>query len=78
MSIEGVKFCDMCGGAIGLDDIAPVKVGEDGHLIQLHLHNRHANDCLAHKLTELAELHARSVIAAVMNDRAEEPVQHQA
>lgn len=78
MSIEGVKFCDVCGGAIGLDDIAPVKVDDDGHLVQLHLHNRHANDCLAHKLTELAENHARRVIAAVMESSPEEPVQYKA
>lgn len=59
MSIEGVKFCDVCGGAIGVDDIAPVRVNEEGHLAQLHLHNRHSSDCLARKLSELAEQYAK-------------------
>src|SRR5581483_9917555 len=58
MSIEGIQFCDMCGGAISLHEVAPVRVAESGHLVQLHLHNRHADDCLARKLSELAEQYA--------------------
>jgi hypothetical protein len=78
MSIQGMRFCDVCGGVIGLDDIAPVKVDEDGHLVQLHLHNRHANDCLAQKLTELAEQHLTANLAAVNDGVSQEPVQHEA
>jgi hypothetical protein len=55
MSTGGNKFCDVCGGAIGLDDLAPVKVEEEGHFVQLHFHNRHETDCLAQKLMSLNE-----------------------
>jgi hypothetical protein len=62
MSIEGIKFCDHCGGAIFLDDVAPVKMERDGHLQLFHFHNRHKTDCLAQEIlqleTELAELAA--------------------
>jgi hypothetical protein len=51
MSIEGTKFCDRCGGAIFLDDLAPVKMEKDGHLQRLHFHNRHGEDCLAQELS---------------------------
>jgi len=58
MSFEGIKFCDLCGEAIFLDDLAPVKIVKDGHLQRLHFHNRHSEDCLARELslleTELA------------------------
>jgi hypothetical protein len=53
MSIEGIKFCDHCGGAILLDDLAPVKMEKDGHLQRLHFHNRHNADCLAQELSLL-------------------------
>ena len=78
MSIEGVKFCDICGGAIGRDEIAPLKVDEDGHLVQLHLHNRHANDCLSHKLTELAEAYFSRLQATMSAATSQEPVPNQA
>src|SRR5258708_40339758 len=55
MSIEGIKFCDLCGGAIYLGDVTAVKIEEDGHLAQLHFHNRHANDCLTQKLAALED-----------------------
>ena len=58
MSIEGIKFCDLCGEAISLEDLAPVKVEKEGHFQRLHFHNRHGEDCLAQELslleTELA------------------------
>jgi hypothetical protein len=58
MSIEGIKFCDLCGEAILLDDLAPLKIEKDGHFQRLHFHNRHHEDCLAQELslleTELA------------------------
>ena len=78
MSIEGVKFCDLCGGAIGRYDITPMKVGEEGHVILLHLHNRHRGDCLAQKLTQLADQYAMGMLAALSDGNAQEPVQHQA
>jgi hypothetical protein len=78
MSIEGVKFCDVCGGAIGVDDIAPVRVDEDGHLVQLHLHNRRRDDCLAQKLLQLAEQYASGTAAAVSDGSAQEPAQQEA
>jgi hypothetical protein len=55
MSLEGIKFCDLCGAAIIPVDLAPVKLEEDGHLVQFHYHNRDENDCLAQKLVELTE-----------------------
>jgi hypothetical protein len=58
MSIEGIKFCDLCGEAISHDDLAPIKIEKDGHLQRLHFHNRHREDCLAQEIsfleTELA------------------------
>lgn len=77
MSIEGAKFCDVCGDAIGIDDIAPVRVDEGGHLAQLHLHNRHSNDCLAQKLSQLAEQYANATLAPESGGSAEEPVRHE-
>jgi hypothetical protein len=53
MSIEEMKFCDLCGGAICLGDLTAVKIEEDGHLSQQHFHNRHPHDCLAQKLAAL-------------------------
>jgi hypothetical protein len=78
MSIEGVRFCDVCGGVIGMDDIAPVRVDEDGHMVQLHLHNRHANDCLEQKLTALAQQYSSRALAAVSDESPQEPVQREA
>ena len=74
MSIEGVKFCDICGGAIAVDDIAPVRVDEEGHLVQLHLHNRHRNDCLAQKLAQLAQKYASAAPAAATDESQREPL----
>jgi hypothetical protein len=58
MSIEGIKFCDLCGEAIFPDDLTPVTIDKEGHLQRLHFHNRHSEDCLAKELslleTELA------------------------
>jgi hypothetical protein len=78
MSIEGVKFCDLCGSAIAIHDIAPIRVDEDGHRVQLRLHNRHRNDCLTLKLTQMAEQYAGSALAVVSDGMAQEPVQHEA
>jgi len=78
MSIEGVKFCDMCGGAISLHDVAPVRLEESGRMVQLHLHNRHSDDCLAQKLSELAEQYAMEALAAVRDKDLHEPVQNEA
>jgi len=55
MSIEGMKFCDLCGELIHVDDIAPIKVERDGHLSQMHFHNRNHEDCLAQELSFLQE-----------------------
>jgi hypothetical protein len=60
MSIEGNKFCDVCGGAIGRDDLTAVKIEQQGHLVQFHFHNRHETDCLAQKLMELDEKFANA------------------
>jgi len=58
MSIEGIKFCDLGGGAIFLDDLTPVTIEKEGHLHRFNFHNRHGEDCLAKELslleTELA------------------------
>jgi len=78
MSIEGLKFCDVCGGAISLHDVAPVRMEDNGHLVQLHLHNRHADDCLAQKLNELAEQYANQALAATGDGVIQEPVQNEA
>ena len=53
MSFENMKFCDLCGEAIHADDLAPVKLEQDGHLRQFHFHNRHSEDCLAQRLSIL-------------------------
>ena len=53
MSIEGIRFCDLCGEAITLDDLAPVKIEKDGHYQRMHFHNRHSHDCLAQELSLL-------------------------
>ncbi len=53
MSIEGMKFCDLCGEAIFRDDLAPVKIEKDGHFQRFHFHNRHNKDCLAQELSLL-------------------------
>jgi hypothetical protein len=50
MSIEGIKFCDLCGDMILSDDVAPIRMEKDGHLSQLHFHNRHDHDCLAQQI----------------------------
>jgi hypothetical protein len=63
---------------IGRDDIAPVRVDEGGHSVQLHLHNRHANDCLMEQLRQWSEQYCSAALAAVSNARAQEPVQNQA
>ncbi len=60
MSIEGMKFCDLCGGAIFLGDVTAVKIEEDGHFAQQHFHNRHAGDCLAQKLAALEDQFAHA------------------
>lgn len=78
MSIEGVTFCDLCGGVVGRYDIAPVRIDDDGHQIQLHLHNRHEADCLAQMLMQLTEQWAPGVLPAVSNETAEKPVQYDA
>jgi hypothetical protein len=46
--------------------------------VQLHLHNRHGNDCLAQKLTALAEQHSRRMLATVIDASSQEPVQNEA
>jgi hypothetical protein len=66
MSIEGMKFCDHCGGEVYLGDVTAVKIEEDGHLAQQHFHNRHANDCLAQKLAALADEFAHSSTEAMI------------
>jgi hypothetical protein len=53
MSIGGINYCDFCGEPIFPDDVAPVKIEEDGHLRQHHFHNRHSDDCLARQLAIL-------------------------
>ncbi len=53
MSIEGINICDFCGEPVLRDDIAPVKIEEEGHLHQRHFHNRHSQDCLAQQLAIL-------------------------
>ena len=65
MSIEGMKFCDLCGGASHLGDLTAVKIEEDGHLAQQHFHNRHEHDCLAQKLAALEDefVHAHAEAA---------------
>lgn len=78
MSVEGMRFCDVCGGAISSHDVAPVRVEENGHLVQLHLHNRHRNDCLSQKLTELAEQYSNRMLAEMSDAAPQEPVQNEA
>lgn len=53
MSIVGINICDFCGEPVLQDDVAPVKIEEDGHVHQRHFHNRHSQDCLAQQLTIL-------------------------
>ena len=53
MSNEGIKFCDLCGEAIFLEDLAPITIEKDGHLQRLHFHNRHSQDCLAQEFSLL-------------------------
>ena len=65
MSIEGTKFCDLCGGAIDLSDVTAVKIEEDGRVAQRHFHNRHANDCLAQKLAALEDEFAHASAEAM-------------
>ena len=64
MSIEGNKFCDLCGGAVRLGDLTTVKMEQEGHLVPFHFHNRHNTDCLAQKLIELNEKFANESVAA--------------
>ena len=78
MSIEGVKFCDLCGGVIGRYDVAPVRVDEGGHLLELHLHNRHESDCLAQQLDQWTEAYVGGMTAAGKAGWALEAVQHEA
>jgi hypothetical protein len=66
----------MCGGAISLHDVTPVRVEENGHRVQLHIHNRHANDCLAQKLIEMADQYSNETLAALSD--VQEPVQNEA
>jgi uncharacterized protein YabE (DUF348 family) len=70
MSIGGVTFCDLCGGVVGRYDIAPVRVDEDGRQVQLHLHNRHTDDCLAQMLIQLMDHDASGVLAPIANASA--------
>jgi len=53
MSVEGTKFCDLCGESIAPQDIAPVKIERDGHVEQCHFHNRHHADCLAQEILRM-------------------------
>jgi hypothetical protein len=78
MSIEGVTFCDQCGGVVGRYDIAPVRVDEDGHQVQLHLHNRHTDDCLAQMLIQLMEQYAPGVLAPIGNESTGKSIQYDA
>ena len=55
MSIEGTTFCDLCGEPVLAEHIAPVKIEEGGRLQQFHFHNRHSQDCLSQKLSQLTE-----------------------
>lgn len=75
MSVEGMRFCDVCGGAISLHDVAPVRVEENGHQVQLHLHNRHREDCLAQKLTEMAEEYSNRMLAGMSDAIPQEALQ---
>ena len=78
MSVEGVTFCDQCGGVIGRYDMAPVRVDEDGHRVQLHLHNRHENDCLEQMLVQMTQQYASGILAAASQGSAEKTVQYDA
>jgi hypothetical protein len=78
MSIEGVTFCDQCGGVIGRYEIAPVKVDEDGHLVQLHLHNRFEHDCLEQMLIQMTEQYASGALAALSQGSAENTARYDA
>jgi hypothetical protein len=78
MSIEGVTFCDQCGGVIGRYEMAPVKVDEDGHLVQLHLHNRYANDCLEQMLVQMTEQYVSGALAATSHGSAGKTAQYDA
>jgi extradiol dioxygenase family protein len=78
MSIEGVTFCDLCGGVVGRYDIAPVRVDEDGHQVQLHLHNRHTDDCLAQMLVQLMDQYAPGFLGAPADASNEKSVQFDA
>jgi hypothetical protein len=42
------------------------------------LHNRHADDCLAQKLDELAERYAMDTLASVREKDLQEPVKNEA
>ena len=55
MSIGGFNICDFCGKPVLQDDVAPLKIEEDGHLHQRHFHNRHSQDCLAQQISILQE-----------------------
>jgi hypothetical protein len=53
MSFGNINYCDFCGELIFPDDVAPVKIEENGRLHQRHFHNRHPEDCLGQQLTIL-------------------------
>ena len=50
-----MHFCELCGGAIYPDDIAPIKIEVKGQLHRFYFHNRYFGDCLARKLEELRQ-----------------------
>jgi hypothetical protein len=53
MSFGKINYCDFCGELIFPEDVAPVKIEQDGLLRQCHFHNRHSDDCLGQQLTIL-------------------------
>jgi hypothetical protein len=53
-------------------------VDEGGHLVELHLHNRHKGDCLTQQIDLWTEAYAGAVIAAGKAAWTQEAVQHEA
>jgi hypothetical protein len=53
-------------------------VDEDGHQVQLHLHNRHTDDCLAQMLIQLMEQYAPGVLAPIGNESTGKSIQYDA
>ncbi len=46
-------ICDLCGGIENPDALTPIHMKRKGQLFTFFFHNRHKDDCLGRKLSDM-------------------------